>query len=208
VKLIDLCIVLDSNGSSTFKKEITMKSVLKIFIILQTTFVFTACLNQLSQVLSDDGTINKYGYQILKHIDVDITKTKYFNVFQTYGVCTGTIRGYSFFSPNVERFDRKFNFVSENGEILKPKMRYFESSFKFNCLQFSLFRELVGSADRDAYLRTMSAHLMSHNSLDCIDVYLSTNSYNDIENAKADYNNALCSSEEIHLFTIRKKIKA
>ena len=182
-----------------------MKVALKIFIILHTAFVFTACINQLSNVLTDDGTINKYGVKILKLIDVDISGTKYFRQFQAYGVCTGTIRGYSFFSPNIERFDRNFQFVSEGGEILKPKMRYFESAFKYNCLQFSLFRELMGSADRDAYLRTMAAHFMSHNALECIDVYLSTNTYNDIESAKADHNNANCTSEEIHLFTIRKR---
>lgn len=182
-----------------------MKVALKIFIALHTVFVFTACINQLSLVLTDDGTINKYGVKILKLIDVDITKSKYFNSFQTYGICTGTIRGYSFFSPNVERFDREFKFVSENGEILTPKMKYFESSFKFNCLQFSLFRELVSSTGRNAYLRTMAAHLMSHNAIDCVDVYLSTNTYNNIAEAKADNNTANCSSNDLHLFTLRNK---
>lgn len=182
-----------------------MKTVLKILVSFHISLVFIVCLNGLTQELMTDGkSINKYGAVLLKNIDLNIYDYKMFDALKVYGIYTGTARGYSFFSPNVSRVEKDFYFVSQDDQLIKPDTKYFETSFKFNAFKSGLFKEIFNTTDIDDHLSSLGAHLMStNNSVDCIDMYLTYNKYNDLAMAKVDH--PLCSTEEIHLFTLRKK---
>ena len=181
-----------------------MKNFIKLLIALHMGFVSLACINGLSQVLTKDGqSINKYGASVLKLIDVEIYDTKLYEALKVYGFCTGTFRGYSFFSPNLSRMDKNFYFLSDGNLLIEPKMKYFETSFKYKAFESGLFQDIFSTKDRDDYLKSLGAHLMSNHSSDCIDVYMTYDLYNDISDAKED--DVMCSTEDIHLFTLRKK---
>jgi len=84
-----------------------MNTGLRIFAIIHTAMVFLVCLNGVSMLRSEEDTaLNKYGAAILERVDVDLRATTFSKVMKVYGECTGTARGYSFFSPNVAPLEK------------------------------------------------------------------------------------------------------
>jgi len=181
-----------------------MKTALKILVTIHTSLVFLVCINGLSHELKlGDKSINKYGAVFLKAIDVDIYDNQLFETLKIYGIYTGTARGYSFFSPNVSRIEKDFYFIGEDDQLVKPKTRYFETGFKYNAFKSGLFKEIFSQSDKNDYLKSLGAHFMSNNSIDCIDMYMSYTKYNELETARIDQ--PISNTEDIHLFTLRKR---
>ena len=181
-----------------------MKKIVKTLVVFHISLVFLVCINGLSNELMFGGkSINKYGKVFLKVIDVNIYDNQLFETLKVYGLYTGTARGYSFFSPNVPRTEKDFYFISEYGTRIKPQTKYFETSFKYNAFKTGLFKEIFSDSDKNNYLRSLGAHFMTANSIDCLDMYMTYIEYNDIDIAREDQSH--CNTKEIHLFTLRKK---